>query len=145
MPSNSGSERAVEAVPPRALSDFFQRPGMFLPRTNFDTAVAFLLGFDQARDSEPLAGLREWLIMQLGHGENFAWPELVLRIAYPEAGARPRELPAADQERLLGLLFETIAEFWKDRARAGGFQEITRRYADWEASRARDAVGMMPR
>src|SRR4051812_40435769 len=116
---------------PRALSLFFRTPGMYIPRTDFYTAAAFILGFDKAREGDVLVGFREWLVLKLGYGDNFAWPELILRLAYPEPGARPRELPASDQERLMGLLFEAVEAFWKAREDAGGPEEIFRRHADW--------------
>jgi hypothetical protein len=116
---------------PRTLLHFFKRPTMHIPRLDYNSAVSFLLGFDSAREGEILAGFREWLIVKLGYGNNLAWSELVLRLAYPEPGARPCELPATDQERLVGLLFATIEEFWKLREEAGGHQELIRRHAAW--------------
>lgn len=116
---------------PRTLGQFFKRPLMFIRRADIDAASAFLMGFDLARDGEVLAGFREWLVMKLGYGNNFAWPELAIRLGYPEPLVRPLVLPAEDRERLMGLLFETIEEFWKEREAARGPGEILRRHSDW--------------
>jgi hypothetical protein len=116
---------------PRTLLHFFKHPLMYIPKLDFDSAVSFLQGFNLAREGEILAGFREWLVVKVGNGNNLAWYELVLRLAYPEPGARPDELPATDQGRLVGLLFATFEEFWKVREEAGGDRELLRRHATW--------------
>ncbi len=116
---------------PRALGRFLKSPGMYVPRTDFDAAAAFLIGFDEARDGEVLAGFREWLVMKAGAGNNFGWPELVVRLAYPEPGSRPRVLPGNDQAFLVKLLFESLQDFWHDRESAQGPDEIRRRHSEW--------------
>ena len=105
---------------------------MYVPKLDFDTAAAFIQGFDTACNRDVLVGFREWLIVKLEYGNNFAWPELFLRFAFPESEApRAQELPTADQKRLVGLLFEALEAFWNEREGTGGLQSIIVRHAEW--------------
>ena len=131
MISISGSNDEKKRPVPRALQLFLKRPLMYVPTLGFHTATAFLQGFDLARDGEILAGFREWLVVKLGDGNNLSWFELVLRLAYPPPGARPLELPATDQERLVALLFRSIEELWEESEDAGGVEALLDRHASW--------------
>lgn len=117
---------------PHTLGLFFRHPEMFVPKLDFDTAVAFIQGFDAACNRGVLVGFREWLILKLEYGNNLAWPELFLRFAFPESeAARTQELPKADQRRLVGLLFEALEAFWNEKEATGGLQRLFVRHAEW--------------
>lgn len=118
-------------IPPQ-LGLFFKYPDMFVQKLDFDTAAAFIQGFDVAYNGGVLIGFREWLILKLEYGNNFVWPELFLRFAFPESDApRTQELPKADQKRLIGLLFEALEAFWNEKDTADGLQKIFIRHAEW--------------
>ncbi len=116
---------------PHKLGLFFQHPDMFIQKVDFETAAAFIHGFDVACNLGVLVGFREWLILKLEHGNNFAWPQLFLHFAFPESDApSTQELPKADQNRLIGLLSEVLEAFWKEKDTTG-LQRIFVRHAEW--------------
>lgn len=127
---------------PHALGLFFKHPEMHIPKTDFDTAVAFIQGYDSACNRGVLVGFREWLILKLERGNNLAWPELFLRFAFPGTDApRTKELPKADHRRLTRTLFDTIEEFSTERDAAGGLERVLYRHAEWV--RAQDGAAQV--
>lgn len=61
------------------IADVLRRPGAYGLRT-FEQAAAFMTGFDAATEWEMLKGFQEWLALEVGEGENLAWPILASRL-----------------------------------------------------------------
>lgn len=92
---------------------------------SYEGAVAFVLGFDAATEGGVLCGLREWLIVRTGGGNNLAWPALIARAIKDES---PGEAAAGTRSaRLFGLL----DEFFEERAGPNGLLRIHGRYIEW--------------
>jgi hypothetical protein len=117
---------------PHALQQMTKRPGMYLCPIEFDVAAAFIQGFDLASGGGVLVGFREWLVVKLGYGNNLAWSELVLRLAFPNAES-PRQclLQGGEQKRAVELLFRLLEEFWQEREAPHGLRRIYLRYQEW--------------
>jgi hypothetical protein len=107
---------------PAAIEALRRTPGMMVQDASFSSICAFLEGYDQALNRCFLVGFREWLVIRLGSGSNFWWPELIRRIA------EPRSVPAEM------LLFELLAEFLEERSQHDGLRKIFR---DFEACAAK--------
>ena len=85
--------------------------------TNFAEAVAFVAGYDAALDGHLLRGFREWLIEELGDGDNLAWPSLVQRLTaktFGDESVQPSKAAEVD------FLMETISTFLDARSDVTG-------------------------
>jgi hypothetical protein len=108
-----------------------RRPAIYVGRKDFDLAVAFLDGYDEAlRDWVPsmrdrgLSGFREWLAVRLDSCMRSHWPEIIRR-----------EDTGPDKFEALERLYE---EFWCDRG-ARGLEAILAEYEQLRvAARRRD-------
>jgi hypothetical protein len=107
------------------------RPGMYFQQPTYNTAVAFVLGFDSACMGGVLVGFREWLIPKVGDGNNLAWPGLVVRLALPDAPDPARAVSSTPQteKQAIEVLFRSIFEFDDARSKPNGLRQI---YADYE-------------
>jgi hypothetical protein len=105
---------------------------MYLSLVEFDVAAAFIQGFDLASNGGALVGFREWLVVKLGYGNNLAWSESALRLAFPDAEA-PRQclLQSGEQKRAVELLFRLLEEFWQEREAPHGLRRIYLKYQAW--------------
>ncbi len=117
---------------PHALQEVIKRPGIYLYPVEFDVAAAFIQGFDVASSGGTLVGFREWLVVRLGYGNNLAWSESALRLAFPDAEF-PRQclLQSGEQKRAVELLFGLLEEFWQEREAPHGLLRIYLRYQAW--------------
>jgi hypothetical protein len=117
---------------PHALQQVTKRPGMYFSPVNYDTAAAFLQGFDVANSGAALTGFREWLVLRVGCGNNLAWSELVLRLAFPDAES-PRKClsQSGNQKQATELLFGLLDEFWHQRETHQGLRRIYLCYQEW--------------
>jgi hypothetical protein len=50
---------------------------------SYDAAFAFVAGVDQGSEFTALDAFREYLVLQLGHGNNRGWASLVLPLRLP--------------------------------------------------------------
>jgi hypothetical protein len=117
---------------PRDFEYVFQKPGMFFSPVEFDIAVAFIQGFDLANCGGVLVGFREWLVIRNGCGNNLAWPELALRLAFPDAESPRQQLvQSSNQKRAVELLFRLLGEFWRERETPQGLRRIYLSYEGW--------------
>jgi hypothetical protein len=115
---------------PSVLENVSKSPGMYLRSVQYDTAVAFVQGFDAAQGGGLLLGFREWLVVKLGGGHNLSWPELVLRLEQIGERMSPKRAPAGDDgERWVSFLFAVLEAFLSERA--SGARAIFIRYDDW--------------
>jgi hypothetical protein len=69
---------------PTHIENVKKYPKMYLSKMEFNVAAGFLQGYDLATEGGLLIGFREWLILQVGYGNNLSWPELVLTLIFPE-------------------------------------------------------------
>jgi hypothetical protein len=87
---------------------------------DFDTLVAFVVGFDLGTHGRLLEGFREYLILRLGEESSLGWPGLAIAVSAPQAAPRPTT-PDDDHQAAVGLfdlLDEYLAEFPEDRSRS---------------------------
>jgi hypothetical protein len=90
---------------------FRQRPGMYLgpSELSYDAAFAFVAGMDQGSEFTALDAFREYLVLQLGHGNNRGWASLVLQLRLPADFTPP--LSAENDQLALTGLFDLLDEF----------------------------------
>ena len=99
---------------------------MYLPAVTFESVVSFVLGFDVACHGGLLVGLREWLIVQLDHGNNLAWIALLPRYAAKLRGDDPVATSASVDE-----VFQILNAFFDERMKRDGLENIYVRYRCW--------------
>ncbi|GLY54325.1 hypothetical protein [Lentzea sp. NBRC 102530] len=85
------------------------RRRMYLPDDRYASAVAFVVGFDQAHDGVPLAGFQEYVAARVGMtGSPLVWSYLLAGELVPDvvvAGDRvPAELDVPLTDRLVEVL-----------------------------------------
>jgi hypothetical protein len=104
------------------------KPGMFLHSTGYDAVWSFIEGFDTARDRGPLAGFREWLLLERGEWTNLPWFMLIRERSYP--GSDPGRLPTFREHAVLRTeLAKCLRAFETQRERVG-LHAIFARYQD---------------
>ena len=117
---------------PYNLDDVRLRPGMCLPDADgkfYDTASAYLMGLDRALDGEFLEGFHEWLVPQVGGGDNLAWFGLIMYIAFPRWDRRrTRVLNSTDDLVALECLFSCLEQFLAEKEQDQGLRSIQQRY-----------------
>ena len=105
-----------------------ENPGMYVSPANLATVMAYLSGFDRARDGGPLCGFREWLIVRLNEGNNLAWTGLAPRL-FPsvadQVGLDPEN--EASSIRALGAVLEMFFKFRDEQ----GLTKIFHDYGKW--------------
>ncbi|MFE2914125.1 hypothetical protein ACFXI0_12335 [Kitasatospora indigofera] len=96
-----------------------RRPGMFVGKASFHMAAAFLAGYEghAGRHGGPslLTGLDEWLVAHRGRDCNHGWPGQILHIALPHGWENMWDLPPADEQRAITVLFELLDAFLAER------------------------------
>lgn len=100
------------------------RAGMYVVPATYDTIVAYLSGHDRALEGGLLVGLREWLVVKLGDGNNLAWPGLVNEL-------RERAGSQGDDAAARAVLFDLLEEFFAERSRPNGLRRVFYRYERW--------------
>ena len=117
---------------PYDLDEVRHRPSMYLPSPHFDVAAAYVMGIDAACNGGFLEGFREWLIPMVNSGNNLAWTELVLRIAFPQTN-NPRDLihQSSDSAIAIECLFHCLEEFLTTKQQDKGLRFIHERYQKW--------------
>ncbi|MGW6448029.1 hypothetical protein [Lentzea sp. NPDC055074] len=86
------------------------RRRMYLPDDRYETAVAFVAGFDAALEGVPLAGFQEYVAAETGQaGSPIAWAWLLVDETVPDVldggiGQVPVELGVPLTDRMLDLL-----------------------------------------
>lgn len=123
-----------------------KRPGMYGLDGSFAHFCIFLEGCHAGTSYSLLAGLREWLVVQLGEvnaGNNLAWPALVLELAFPEGWhaktgekASLSPFPTLDDDAntvAVETLFRLLDAFLKEREQYESLIKIIREYAAWLA------------
>ena len=108
------------------------RTGMYIPDATYEAVAALVLGYDIASEGGVLVGFREWLIPQVGTGNNQGWPALVLHLAFPEADRRaPVRLSDEMHKQAIDSLFRIIAEFDDLRRMPDGLRKVYLDYERW--------------
>ena len=108
------------------------RTGMYVREPTYASVSALVIGYDLACEGGVLAGFREWLIPRVDTGNNLAWPELVLRVAFPDA-VDPREAVRASsvtERHAIDTLFGLVGEFDDLRSKSG-LKQIFHDYELW--------------
>jgi hypothetical protein len=117
---------------PYDLDEVRQRPSMYLPSSSFDVVASYLMGIDTASGGEFLKGFREWLVLMVNYGNNFAWTELVLRVAFPhEEDPRSYLRLASNESSAIDCLFRCLDEFLQAKQENQGLNSIFLRYDEW--------------
>lgn len=116
---------------PPVLAEVRKRPGMYLPVTTYEAAVAFVLGYDSAINGGLLWGFREWLIVRLAEGNNLAWPGLVLELIRSRSASSAGPQSSDEQRAAVESLLAIIEEFLSERDRVGGGRRIYAIYEQW--------------
>lgn len=96
--------------------------GMYFIGESVDEAVAFINGFDLARNEALLLGFREWLVVRVGEGWNLSWPPMVQMFATKRAenvhqGENKRGSTA--RRDLVDEVLCTLLEFLEDKEKRG--------------------------
>ncbi len=112
-----------------------KRPRMYLMRDDFATVVAYIDGCDQGNARSLLTGFREWLVLQVGCGDNLVWSSLVLRLAGAE-GHPPGDLPPEIDAKAKQTLFDLVDEFLELADEHDGLRRIYAAHSQWRAARA---------
>lgn len=112
---------------------FRQRPGMYLGRAElgYPSAVAFVAGVDHGSEFAVLDAFREYLVLQLGHGNNLGWESLVLQLRLPADFSRP--LSAENDQLAVAGLFDLLDEFLTEMGRHSSSSRaaVHREYLLW--------------
>ena len=104
-----------------------RRPGLYGLDGSFGQYCAFLTGLDTGNAGQLLVGLREWLVVRVGTGNNLVWPALVKHAAFP--GQHPFQ--GLDEQHLVDTLFDLLDEFWEIRSRHDGTTRVFDEYLTW--------------
>jgi hypothetical protein len=89
---------------------------MYFPGDSLEGTIAYIHGYDAARDFGPLQGLREWLVVRGAIGENQGW-----------GGIDTPPSPLTDTPAAVG---ELLGDFFRYR-REVGVTKIHMDYARW--------------
>ncbi len=108
----------------------------FISYPIFEAVVAFIQGYNMACEGALLLGFREWLIVRLGDGLCLTWPDLVLRVAFPDSGDPLAELTAsAEGERTaVDTVWRLFFEF-EAALEERGLNSIVLAYSHWYRER----------
>jgi len=115
---------------PEVLANLRKRPGMYLSPATYDTAVAFVDGYDTATQGGLLVGFREWLVVKLGEGNNLVWSALVSDLMQCTTGMKEIKSPD-DHKAAIEFLFATLDQFLNERDEWGGMRRIYVAYERW--------------
>src|SRR5690348_8602077 len=96
---------------------------MFVRTVDFDSACAFIDGFNTAVAGSLLLGFREWLVMRKSFGSNLAWSELVNQQCAPNE--------RNDDSARLRSLFALLEQFYVERDGPAGLRGVFVRYEMW--------------
>ena len=94
-----------------------RNPGMYVTPSSLATVMAYLRGFDMARDDGPLCGLREWLVVRLNDGNNRVWEGLIPQL-FPTVAERV-ESQTDDEDSRFHALGEVLESFFQYRSEQG--------------------------
>ncbi|MFD0402307.1 hypothetical protein ACFVHI_30000 [Kitasatospora sp. NPDC127121] len=89
-------------------------PSMFGLDGSYSMYVAFFRGYEIGADAEWLRGFRDWLVRDLGYGQNLGWESLIIRAAMPGRSDHWQLFGPRDEETeqaLTETLFRRLEEF----------------------------------
>jgi hypothetical protein len=115
---------------PEVLANLRKRPGMYLYPVTYDTAVAFVDGYDAAIRRGLLVGFREWLVVKLDRESNLIWSIRVIDLMQRTTGMKELKSPD-DHEAAIEFLFATLEQFLNERDEWGGMRRIYVAYERW--------------
>lgn len=117
---------------PEIFTKLKLRPGMVVSAIDYDAAAGFVEGYNAAVDGELLHGLREWLVMKVGHGKCMTWTSLII-LLFKEGKITHIKLidPGEDHHALIEFLVRTLESFQSERDSEGGASLIFKRYEEW--------------
>jgi len=106
---------------------------MFVANVDYDSVVAFLIGYDAALSNCHLLGFHEWLVLEVSYGSNLSWSEVVLKIAFPESDIPRQQLcDSRTHQHAIKSLSECLGRFYEAKIRFRGIQKIIIEYREWE-------------
>ena len=113
------------------FANVHQRPGMFLPKTDYCTVVAFVEGCDQGNSRGILTGFREWLIPQVGAGDNLVWWYLIAWLTDPVGPKHVHNMEPEVDARAVDMLFRLLDAFLDQRQTHNGMRKLYDDYRAW--------------
>ena len=117
---------------PDGLARASSRLGMHLQRVDYPTASALVEGYNLAVNGGLLFGFREWLIVKANGGNNLAWSQLVLEVAFPEVALRRAALQTQEgNDKAVNAMFNLLDDFLAFRSRPEGAREVFLTYERW--------------
>jgi hypothetical protein len=115
-----------------------KRPLMYLPRADYASVVAFIMGCDEGTSRMLLTGFREWLVTRVGCGDHLVWWSLAARLTEPVGPKNIREMNPELDARTVETLFELLDEFLALRQEEDGLPRIYAAHEAWIEARRRD-------
>jgi hypothetical protein len=115
---------------PEVLGNLRKRPGMYICPVTYDTAVAFVDGYDTATQRGLLVGFHEWLVVKVGEGNNLTWSALVSDLMQRTTPLKELKNPD-DHKAAIEFLFATLDQFLGERDEWGGMRRIYVAYERW--------------
>jgi hypothetical protein len=104
---------------------------LFFP-LDFNRTVAYLQGYNVASNGGLFLGFDEWLVVEVGYGNNLMWYELVLKLAFPDLlSPRAHLNELGMQERAVKSLFNLLVAFHQERESHRGLFRIYLRHQQW--------------
>ncbi len=119
------NEQANDDVFEQVVAALCRRSGMYGVST-FESACAYLNGYNAACSGGPLIGITQWLIVRAGEGNTLAWNGLVQL----EIAERFKQVQEPSPEQMIQALGQILAEFFEYR-RTNGITKIFHEYAKW--------------
>lgn len=115
---------------PEVLANLRKRPSMYINPATYETAVAFVNGYDAAIRRGLLVGFHEWLVVKLDNGNNLAWPSLVSDLIQRTNTVKELKSPD-DHKAAIEFLFATLDQFLDERDEFMGLRRIYNAYERW--------------
>lgn len=113
------------------VAQICRTPGMYVKPPYFRSVLAFLSGFDTARNGGPLVGFQQWLIVRGDGGNNVSWEGLLEQ----QLGIETKQQDLEADRRAVTALGALLAEFISHRRRSG-ITRIMHDYANWLLSQS---------
>jgi hypothetical protein len=99
-----------------------KRRSMYVMDDRFITAVAFVVGYDQALEARLLTGFGDWLCTRAGRQplSNLVWWAVIEDLVFPDWLAEQRSAEALipeEDRKLVQFMFEQLDAFLAERVR----------------------------
>lgn len=117
---------------PYDLDKVRNSPDMFFADVSYDSVVSYLFGIDKGCNGQFLKGFHEWIVPIVDGGNNLWWPEIVLRISFPQSIDPRSELSKESSSKIaIDCLFQCLEDFLAEKEKDQGLLYINQRYKEW--------------